>query len=313
MQALKEYDGEDAVILFDELVREKDALKTPQRFDIAFMPSFSKASEGLRAGDFIVIGGASGEGKSLLLHTLIDDLYFQSEKHHSLVLSFEQTPELMAEKYADRNGDIKSVFYIPRNHNWGAKYDEEIEALKANANTYIGSLPSRQLQWLYLKLLECRAKGYKVKAVFVDYLHQLVDTTRRSRDPVGDVVQALQRMIHMFNVMLFVVCHFTKEATDKSDEREPANADLRDSGWIINAADVIWLIWRLKSEDKQSYTRQSIIKVGKHRRKGDILRGRKYIMEKIDEYLIEVYQQRKQEEEKPGELSFMHDEDRRFG
>lgn len=308
MKELQDYDGEDAVKLFEDIVKERDALRTPQRYDLTFMPSFSEESRGLRSGDIVIIGGASGEGKSLLLHTAVDDLYFQETSYNSLVLSFEQTPELMAEKYCDRNGDIKSVFYMPRSHNWGVRYSEEIEAMKGSRDTYLGDLPSKQLQWLYLKLLECRAKQYKIKAVFIDYLHQLVDTTRRSKDPVGDVCQAIQRMAQMFGVVMFIVCHFTKEATDLADDREPRNADLRDSGWIINVADVIFLIWRLKSEDKQYYTNQSMIKIGKHRRIGS-LRGRKYVMDKIDEYLIESSKERERPEE---QLSFTHDEDRRF-
>lgn len=284
LEMVSAYDGEDAVLLFEDLLKERDvsSSKGLQQYNMTAFPSFNDESKGIKGGEIVLIGGGSSEGKSLFMHTLIDDMR-DANRADALVLSFEQSPELILEKYTE--GTPPPRFYMPRTHNYDTKYPELIEQMKADRGTYLGNLPSVQLQWLYIKLIECRAKKFNTKFVFIDYLHQLMDY--RAFDPVrslGAIMMALQSMAKAFKIVIFIVCHTTKESL----EREPKLADLRDSGWIINVPDIIFLLWRVADESGEYSGNESILKIGKHRRIGR-LRGRKYSLIKQGDYLYEQY------------------------
>lgn len=269
LETMREYKGKDRMVLFEDLVREMGERIRPRACNTKILPSFDEASGGIQEGEVVILGGASNEGKTLLALSLLTAHESQGER--PAFFSFEQSVEQIAEKLP---AEYTPLFHVPALMDYETRYDGEIEAMKRDPKTYIGKLPSLQLQWLYLKLVELQAKGEKPHAVFIDYLHALLDF--HDRNPVqtlGAIMIALKDMALRFKIVIYLICHTVKEALD----REPTLSDLRDSGWIINVPDVILLLWREKMKDGEGYSRVSTVKVGKHRRRGEI-KGRKFYM-----------------------------------
>lgn len=240
----------------------------PRAYNTAIIPSFDEASAGIQEGEVVILGGASNEGKTLLALSLL--AAHESQGYYTALFSFEQSVEQIAEKLQS----YTPLFHVPAVMDYETRYDREIEAMKRDPKTYIGKLPSLQLQWLYLKLVELQARGEKPHAVFIDYLHALLDF--HDRNPVqtlGAVMIALKDMSLRFKIITYLICHTVKEALD----REPTLSDLRDSGWIVNVPDLIFLLWREKTKDGEGYSEVSTLKLAKHRRRGDI-KGRKFYM-----------------------------------
>lgn len=260
LETLKGYDGKDRMEDFGVLVEEmKDKIR-PATYHTGCMPSFDFLSGGIQEGELVIIGGASNEGKTLLTLSLISA--FESQGLACGFFSFEQTVEQIAEKFNYK----PPIFFVPRVVDYETKYDEFIEGLKRNRKTYIGNLPSPQLQWLYIKLLEMQAKGFGPRAIFIDYLHVLMGRGADNRVwALGDVMIELKQIALQMRTMIFVVCHITKEAGNKE---EPSVSDLRDSGWIVNVPDIILLLWRKIDKATKEPSDISIMKIAKHRRKG---------------------------------------------
>lgn len=251
----------------------------PKAYGTKIIPSFDEASGGIQEGEVVILGGASNEGKTLLALSLLSA--HEAQGHYTALFSFEQTVEQLAEKLQGH----MPLFYVPAVMDYETRYDGEIEAMKRDPKTYIGKLPSLQLQWLYLKLVELQVKGEKPQAVFIDYLHALLDF--HDRNPVqtlGAVMIALKDIALRFKTIIYLICHTVKEALD----REPTLSDLRDSGWIINVPDLIFLLWREKTRDGEGYSEVSTLKIAKHRRKGGIKGHRFYLIMNERELLFEI-------------------------
>ncbi|RJQ39528.1 MAG: hypothetical protein C4555_03205 [Dehalococcoidia bacterium] len=261
LEELRGYEGKDRMQDFRTLTAElKDHIR-PIAHKTLTIPTLDLLSGGFQEGELVILGGASNEGKTLLMLSLIDAL--QEQGMITACFSFEQTIEQIAEKF----NYAPPIFWIPRIADYETKYDREIEELKHNRNTYIGKLPSLQMQWLFLKFLEMQAKSMKPQAVFIDYLHVLMGKGYDNKVwALGDVMIELKQMALQFRMVIFVICHTTKESMNRE---EPSLADLRDSGWIVNVPDIILLLWRKLDKSTKEPGPLSILKIAKHRRKGN--------------------------------------------
>jgi len=110
------------------------------------------------------------------------------------------------------------------------------------------------------------ANGRRPNVIFIDYLHVLMGRGRENAVwALGSVMIALKQMALQLKLIVFIVCHTTKESLK---QEEPNLGDLRDSGWIANAPDVVLLVWRELDKHTKEPTDISILKIAKHRRKG---------------------------------------------
>ncbi len=260
LERLRGYAGKDSMVEFNEYCAEIHDRIRPVTYYTGTMPILDGLSAGFQEGEQVIIGGATNEGKTLLILSLIDA--FEKQGLVSAFFSFEQTVEQIAEKFNYE----PPAFYVPRRIDYEVKYDPFIEKLKRNSQTFLGSLPSAQLQWIYLKLLEMTANGRRPNVIFIDYLHVLMGRGRENAVwALGSVMIALKQMALQLKLIVFIVCHTTKESLK---QEEPNLGDLRDSGWIANAPDVVLLVWRVLDKHTKEPTDISILKIAKHRRKG---------------------------------------------
>lgn len=261
LEKLRGYAGKDSMVEFGDYCEEmKDRIR-PTTYHTGIIPTLDSLSAGFQQGEVIVLGGAQNEGKTLLTLSLI--AAFAEQELVSAFFSFEQTPEQIAEKYKY----APPRFYMPRTLEAHTVYDPFIEKLKKRGESFLGELPTSRLQWIYLKLMEMVANGRTPQIVFIDFLHSLLGFGGdRVVWSIGGVMDALKKIALDLKVVIFVICHLNR---DVKDGGEPSVYDLRESGWIENLADVVLLLWRQMDKRTGEPGVLSVLKIGKHRRKGN--------------------------------------------
>jgi replicative DNA helicase len=249
LKALREYDGEDAVISSHEM-----ALKLKESPDSiirvkSFIPSLDKAIEDFRDGEVIVISGPTKMGKTLLAQSLTAN--FTKQQHFPLWFSYE----VPARQFLSQFPELPLI-YLP------AK-------LKAHAMSWVED----RIQEAFLK--------YHVRIVFIDHLHFLFDLAR-TRNPsieIGQVIRRLKTLAVNGGFIVFLLCHTTKGKS----ENDLSYESIRDSSFISQESDCVLMIKRTPDPDKGENAAK--LRVEFHRRTGVL--ERIIHLRKINGYLVE--------------------------
>ena len=118
--------------------------------------------------------------------------------------------------------------------NWKENYIPERLILKKKQNYNISYLLSKIKQYVITN---------KVQLILVDYL-QLVSTTGGSREQeVSKVARALKNIAKELNVAVIALSQLNRGVGMRNNSK-PTMADLRESGEIEQASDVVILIYR---------------------------------------------------------------------
>lgn len=226
-KGLEMYSGEDKVINFKELV-DKLELQRDDQGDIikTGIPTLDKATEGLRGGQLIVLSAPTGSGKTSLLQSMTKT--FSDDNISCLWFSYEVNPLEFAEKFKTMDCDIPT-FYIPSQNK------------------------DSNLEWFKIRCLEGIAK-FKTKIVFIDHLHFLMDMKFLAKTntsiAIGMLMRELKRFALEYDLIIFLVAHLTKIKL----EQVPTIDDLRDSSFIGQESDFVWIMWRHQEKDKSTPT-----------------------------------------------------------
>ena len=128
------------------------------------------------------------------------------------------------------------------------------------------SMKGHKLSWIKERILEAKLK-YDIKTVFIDHLHFVIDLT--SDHPsleIGSIIRQLKTMCLEMNVTVFLIAHTSMPKNNKI----PTLADIRDSSFIAQEADMVLAVHRMVREGSKEYGDESWIKVLKNRRVGKI-------------------------------------------
>jgi len=106
------------------------------------------------------------------------------------------------------------------------------------------------LQWARDKILEAIAK-HGISVVFIDHLHFLFDMGRVGNTSleIGIIVRYLKYIAVELEVTIFILCHMRKVPPDK----EPSDADFRDSSLIAQESDSGMIICRCEDDSKHAW------------------------------------------------------------
>ena len=203
--------------------------------------SIDKFTGGWQETDFIVIGGASSMGKTSL--GLAFCYNCAKAGIPSAVFSYEMGDTQLLQRLVSLESSVNNRYIMK-----GTLEDEEL----ARVDTAIGKLEKTQLfvdecKDSSLRYLLNKIRQYvitkDVKFVLVDYL-QLVKGSGFSREQeVALVARELKNIAKELNITIVALSQLSR-GVDRREGSRPTLSDLRESGEIEQASDIVMLVYR---------------------------------------------------------------------
>jgi replicative DNA helicase len=128
------------------------------------------------------------------------------------------------------------------------------------------------LQWVEERIIEAKLK-FGINAVFIDHLHYVVDFLKIKGNAslcIGDAVRRLKLLAVKHGVVIFLMAHTQKLRFDS----KPDIGDIRDSSFVAQEADIVFMIWRKILKDDtgeiERFGNDAKLGIFKNRRNGTL-------------------------------------------
>lgn len=212
---LSEYKGDDRVIsssdLTARLAEEKDEPCIPFPHE-----DMTKATDGVRPRQMIVVSGTTKQGKTMFTF----DLVTRMKDVKPLLLFFEERPLDILKKKLRFNPAYKvPEFYTPE------LYTEE------------------GIEWIKMRMLEGKYK-WGCKVVVIDNLHYITQSegakVARYDKLLTSYAKELKDFATRWNMTIFLLVHMNKTP----ENRPPTVFDIADTAGIGQIADKVWFVQR---------------------------------------------------------------------
>lgn len=208
--------------------------------------AFDRVIHGFEKGEFIVIGGRPGMGKTQLTVQMATNMAKQNKA--VAFMSLEMSAEMMTKKFLCNLGQLNpSVFNNPDN------YDKDIELSLSDAIKQLKELPiflydnpSSNLNKL-LVLVKKVVVENKVSVVFLDYLQLISVGSRRfnRESEISIICRDLKKLAVELNITIIVGSQLSRQVENRpGGSKRPQLSDLRESGAIEQDADKVIFIYR---------------------------------------------------------------------
>lgn len=194
---------------------------------------------GFREGDFTIVSGVPGDGKTTLCRMFT--LNFAAKDVPSLWFSHEMTNRELWDSFVKMGANTDLIAHVP-------------EFLEDD------------FDWM-VKHMDKAIKERGTKVVFIDTLGDVVRSVKDQRDLsnyatyLAQLCKDLRDYAIKNKVMIIAVAHAIKQT--RSGSNETNNSDIANSNGIAAAATNIFHVWRDNEADNISY-----VKIGKSRRDG---------------------------------------------
>jgi len=223
-------------------------------------------TNGLHGGQMIIVAARPGVGKSTLALDFVRSCAIKNGKA-AVIFSLEMAKSEIVMRILSAEADVKlSDMRSGRmtDQDW-AKLVNRLDTIE-HSPIYIDDSAS-------LTMMEIRSKSRKLKQVadlqmiVVDYL-QLMSSGKRTesrQQEVAEFSRQLKLLAKELDVPLVAISQLNRGPESRTDKR-PQIADLRESGSLEQDADIVMLLYRPDSQDKDD-TRagEADIIVAKHR------------------------------------------------
>lgn len=222
-------------------------------------------TSGFQKSDLIVLAGRPSVGKTAFALHLAKHMSFD-EKLPCLFFSLEMGDTQLFRRMAAMTGNINAQKLMN-----GMLTQEEYQKLTktigilSNANLVVDDDPSANIQ-------QMRAKARKMKrekglaCVFIDYLGQIPgEKGQNTYERVSENTRELKRLARELECPVVVLCQLSRNVEHRQDKR-PMLSDLRESGEIEQAADIVFMLYRDDYYDRESENKNIIeLIIAKHR------------------------------------------------
>lgn len=206
--------------------------------------SLDKFTGGWQESDLVIVGGASSMGKTSLALAFAFNSAFYG-KTPTCLFSYEMSSQQLLSRLVSSDSGIDNKWIMKGTLN-NLELDKIHESVGRIENTplYVDECSSSSLRYL-LNRIRQYVITKKVKLFMVDYL-QLVSNDKKGRSreqEVSEVTRALKNIAKELNVTIIALSQLNRGVGQRTASR-PTIADLRESGEIEQAADVVVLVYR---------------------------------------------------------------------
>lgn len=198
-------------------------------------------TSGLEPGDLIVIGARPGMGKTALAVTLTSNV---STTHGVLVFSAEMPSQqimrrVLAKEASIPQGRLRRAEQLS-DSDWAAI--TPAVATIADQKFWVDDKALPSLEYIRAESFMLKAK-HGLGLVIIDYV-QLVKSGGRNRyEELRDISYGLKALAKDLGIPVIALAQLNR-SVESRDEKRPYMSDLRDSGAIEEAADIIALLYR---------------------------------------------------------------------
>lgn len=233
-------DGPDRII---ESTQIPELLGSEEQMDhlMTGIDKIDYLTGGFVFGDVIAISAATGQGKTEFCRTLTRR--FAEQSIMCLWFSYEETLPQFIRRFPEI-----PLFYVPL------------------------TMKSGDLDWLENRI-EVSIKKYNTKIVFIDHLHFLFDMAKYSGNislEIGTIMRKLKEFALKHGVIIFIIAHLKKV----SSKSEPSLQDMRDSSFVGQEADFVFILWRNRERagrgELGDFTEITTTSLQKNRRNGTL-------------------------------------------
>lgn len=237
----------------------------PRRADIAWLVDLL-APCGLHPGHLVLIAARTSVGKSALAGDFLRAAALRNGVP-SLLLSFEMTQEEIAERVVSATARVPLHVLRARKLNeddW--KRIARVAGEIADAPLYVNDSCSPSIRHIAEEIRRM-VRDHGVRLVVVDYIQQLSADRRveNKQQEITEIARAFKRLALELHIPIVVVSQLNRGPEMRPDKR-PLLSDLRDSGTLEEAADVVILLHRDDYWDKESpRSGEADLIVAKHR------------------------------------------------
>lgn len=211
-----------------------------------------KLTNGLHAGQMIIVAARPGVGKSTLA---MDFMRSCSLKHNktSVVFSLEMSAQEIVMRLLSAESEVKLADMRAgkvSNEDW-AKLTDTLNRIE-DAPMYIDDSPN-------LTMMEIRSKARKLSQqhgldlIVLDYL-QLMSSGKKvesRQQEVSEFSRQLKLLAKELEVPLVAISQLNRGPESRTDKK-PQLADLRESGSLEQDADMVMLLYRPDSQDRDN-------------------------------------------------------------
>jgi len=206
--------------------------------------SIDKFTGGWQETDLVIIGGASSMGKtSLALAFAFNSAFIGGSP--TCLFSYEMSSKQLLSRLisSDTGIDNKWILKGTLDQSEMSKIHESVGRIEETP-LYVDECSSSSLKYLINRIRQYVITK-KVKLFMVDYL-QLVTNDKRGRSreqEVSEVARSLKNIAKELNITIIALSQLNRGVGQRSESR-PTIADLRESGEIEQAADMVVLVYR---------------------------------------------------------------------
>ncbi len=198
------------------------------------LASFDSIINGFQKGEFVVIGGRPGMGKTQFLVQLAVNMAKQNKV--VAFISLEMSAEMVTKKFLCNLGQLNPDIF-----NRQVAYPKEVEVGLLGASKQLNELPiylyenpSSYLNKL-LDLIRRLVEDKKTNIVFIDYLQLITIGSRRfnRESEISIICREIKRIAAELDIIIIVASQLSRQVENRpGGSKRPQLSDLRESGAI---------------------------------------------------------------------------------
>lgn len=226
-------------------------------------PSIDGLIGGFQGGNYVILAGATGMGKTAMALNMIMSIIKQNKK--VLLASLEMTPEELLSRIISK--ELKIPTEKMRNRTLTeAELNKYVQYIDSEGFKKIQenlSIPASNN--LSISKIEEIVRKSKANIVFIDYLGLVQsDLKGSSYEQVSEISRRLKLLAMEKDKPIIALHQLNRAAADRKDKK-PKLSDLRDSGKIEQDADFITFVYRPCYYEPQADPKYMEFIVGKSR------------------------------------------------